>query len=434
MGRAFDLGDPVIEERVEAAGGGQIKLVDPPGRIVAALRPIGHSATSWVMVTPGRIPPWALKSMTRSDVAALASSTALLTNTAYADGTLELNLSGLSHYLTDAAGQTEAGIVLGTFVGSDLSMAAAAAKYTRTDSLANVRRGTVSAGFGAPATVTLDGEHHDPLGFSKWLAYQFRASWRVILKSTADGMWPHLDMAPLGDLWGQEIYTRHLVTPDLASAPPVAGTWIGDPLVGPCRIIRGKVKQNGDGAGLISDSWVHADPKSDDIPAIVGRATAALDVDHVNGLGYLRRHKRFKSTNKWANATRMDAVAEQVLAIEGQPIESWTLDIDDPADIARLPLGAPVGLMDAEAGMLDHNIPAQVGAHGAAPKLGTRVIARKLPWREPMGCYLAHAGTGENWRVIDLSPWIDEEDGTVEIAQTVGRQTLTDALSGTARV
>ena len=114
-------------------------------------------------------------------------------------------------------------------------------------------------------------------------------------------------------------------------------------------------------------------------------------------------------------------------SIEGQPIESWSLDIDDPTDIGRLPLGAPVGLMDAKAGVFDTDTEAQVGAHGAAPKLGARVIARKLPWREGMGCYLAHAGTDEGWRVIDLSPYIDEEEGAVEIAQTVGR-----ARSGTA--
>ncbi|MBK7021433.1 MAG: hypothetical protein IPH38_18040 [Candidatus Microthrix sp.] len=51
-----------------------------------------------------------------------------------------------------------------------------------------------------------------------------------------------------------------------------------------------------------------------------------------------------------------------------------------------------------------------------------------------MGCYLAHAGTDEGWRVIDLSPYIDEEEGAVEIAQTVGRSTLADAISGTARI
>lgn len=153
----------------------------------------------------------------------------------------------------------------------------------------------------------------------------------------------------------------------MASAPPMDGTWLVGSAVGSCRIIRGKVKQDGNGEGLISDSWVHVEAKDNDIPAIVGRATAALDVQHVNGLGYLRRHKRFQSTNKWPNATRMDAVAEQVLSIEGQPIESWSLDIDDPTDIGRLPLGAPVGLMDAKAGIFDTDTEAQVGAHGAAP-------------------------------------------------------------------
>lgn len=434
MGSTDDLGAQVIEERIEAAGGGTVELIDPPGRIVAAIGHVGHSATSWVMVTPGRIPPWALAAMTRSDVASLASATALLTQTSRTGSTLELGLSGLSHYMADSSGQTEAGIIPGLFVGSNLTLADCAALYIGTTSFSNVRRGTISAGIGAPANVTLDGEHHDSLSFTKWLAYQFRASWRVILKSTADGMWPHVDIGTLGDLWGNELLTRHLVTPDMASAPPMDGTWLVGSAVGPCRIIRGKVKQDGNGEGLISDSWVHADPKDNDIPAIVGRATAALDVQHVNGLGYLRRHKRFQSTNKWPNATRMNAVAEQVLSIEGQPIESWSLDIDDPTDIGRLPLGAPVGLMDAKAGIFDTDTEAQVGAHGAAPKLGARVIARKLPWREGMGCYLAHAGTDEGWRVIDLSPYIDEEEGAVEIAQTVGRSTLADAISGTARI
>lgn len=35
--------------------------------------------------------------------------------------------------------------------------------------------------------------------------------------------------------------------------------------------------------------------------------------------------------------------------------------------------------MDAKAGIFDTDTEAQVGAHGAAPKLGARVIARKLP-------------------------------------------------------
>jgi hypothetical protein len=117
VGSTDDLGAQVIEERIEAAGGGTVELIDPPGRIVAAIGHVGHSATSWVMVTPGRIPPWALAAMTRSDVASLASATALLTQTSRTGSTLELGLSGLSHYMADSSGQTEAGIIPGTFVG-----------------------------------------------------------------------------------------------------------------------------------------------------------------------------------------------------------------------------------------------------------------------------------------------------------------------------
>ena len=102
MGSTDDLGAQVIEERIEAAGGGTVELIDPPGRIVAAIGHVGHSATSWVMVTPGRIPPWALAAMTRSDVASLASATALLTQTSRTGSTLELGLSGLSHYMADS--------------------------------------------------------------------------------------------------------------------------------------------------------------------------------------------------------------------------------------------------------------------------------------------------------------------------------------------
>jgi len=174
VGSTDDLGAQVIEERIEAAGGGTVNLIDPPDRIVAAIGHVGHSATSWVMVTPGRIPPWALAAMTRSDVASLASATALLTQTSRTGSTLELGLSGLSHYMADSSGQTEAGIIPGLFVGSNLTLADCAALYIGTTLFSNVRRGTISAGIGAPANVTLDGEHHDSLSFTKWLAYQFR--------------------------------------------------------------------------------------------------------------------------------------------------------------------------------------------------------------------------------------------------------------------
>lgn len=36
--------------------------------------------------------------------------------------------------------------------------------------------------------------------------------------------------------------------------------------------------------------------------------------------------------------------------------------------------------------------------------------------------------------LLTYRPYIDEEEGAVEIAQTVGRSTLADAISGTARI
>jgi hypothetical protein len=63
----------MIEEHLEAVGGGTATLIDPPGRITKVLANLERHATSWVMVTPGRIPPAALANMNRNEVARMAA-------------------------------------------------------------------------------------------------------------------------------------------------------------------------------------------------------------------------------------------------------------------------------------------------------------------------------------------------------------------------
>ncbi len=96
----------MIEDHLEAVGGGQATLIAPPGRIVQTLADLERSTTSWVMVTPGRIHPWALANMTRNEVARMASGIGLLTSMEMDGDDVQLGLSGLAHYLTDASGET----------------------------------------------------------------------------------------------------------------------------------------------------------------------------------------------------------------------------------------------------------------------------------------------------------------------------------------
>ena len=434
----------MIEDHLEAVGGGQATLIAPPGRIVHALADMERSTTSWVMVTPGRIHPWALANMTRNEVARMASGIGLLTSMEMDGDDVQLGLSGLAHYLTDASGETSGDGTAAYLGGTARTLAQyMAIMLPITPTYYAVRHGYTTPGAGAPATVDIGDGAESVLDACRWLAKAFNASWRIVV----DGMpadtgsltdfRPRLDIRPLNDLWGSDAAPTVLVSPDLADSPPLPGTWIRWSTNPAVRVVRGSAKRTMDGSRLAGHTTVY-NPQTRHMPEPVGVADGLLkvstsSVDH--NATELYRRKVYETSYDPPNPTPLDAIAATKLAADKLPIRSWEVTIDSPLGILSLPPGAPVALMDVRDGAADPNFLAMAGAHGVAPLVGLRVIGRKLPFvPRVMGCYVALAGIGKGWELIDVSEWVQEEQGTVEVAETLGRTNLSDINGGSATI
>ena len=216
----------MIEEHLEAVGGGTATLIDPPGRITKVLANLERHATSWVMVTPGRIPPAALANMNRNEVARMAAGIGLLTSVEMTGDDMTLGISGLAHYLTDASGETS-GEGTAAYLGGT---ARTLAQYMSimlpiTPTYYAVRYGYTTPGVGAPTTVDIGDGAESVLDAVKWLANAFNASWRIVPDGTPANtnsltdFRPRLDIRPLNDLWGSDVAPTVLVSPDLAESP-----------------------------------------------------------------------------------------------------------------------------------------------------------------------------------------------------------------------
>lgn len=437
MGRTDGVGAPMIEDGIERIGGGQITLDDPPQRIVAALTDLQRRATSWVLVTHGRIPPEQLALMGRDDLAELAVTGGCLVGAEIAGRSVALNVSGFAHYLSSSTGDTEMPFYNGQYTGTAKTPRECMNLVARQDGYHPVRGGVADRSILAPSTVDLDGEHHTALDFTKWMAAAFRASWIVRMRrhATPDSvggwrMWPTLDMDTLGDLFGVEAATRHLISPDLPDMSATSIHWIGGTGITDARVVRAEVRRTVDGADLASDVWV--DPAQPRDPGFWGRtkgqAREDLLVMHPNNAGNLDRYHRRSSEVTLATLAQLDAAAERVLERVHQPVDQWDVTLSNPTQALALPLGAPVGLLDIRAGVADVDHTAYIGALGAAPVLGCRVTAKTWPFAPGMGAYVALAGEGDSWAALDISDWVQPEDGSVTVGRTVGSSSLAQAF------
>lgn len=419
----------MMEERLEAAGGGTITLSGLPPSIKRLLADTDRSATSWVMATPGRIPPWALSRMTRSDVAALSHEPALLTGVNVDGTTVELELAGLAHYLTDAAGKSE-GFPSGPYYAiTNATIAQCQGLVTDPSPPFDMQPGTAVAGAGAPSLVSLaDTRGATALEFVQWTAKTFNTSWRVGL-AFRHGEWrPALGFAPLSTMWGNEASAKVLITPDIPTTNPLRGTWLGSPGNDQIRVVRGGASGSSDGSGLVSSVSVFGDP---DYPAAQGDAFKALKVRTVEGSNPLERKQRLDSNVVTRSVPTLNAAAKQALVNANRSIRSWEVTLSNSGDIVTLPLGLPVAIQDLSTGAYDPAVHAVIGPHGAAPLLGARIIARKSPFVPgEMGCYVALSGEGEGWRLVDISEWVEPVEGSIEVAFTTGAMSLAQALGG----
>lgn len=434
----------MIEEHLEAVGGGTATLIDPPGRITKVLADLERHATSWVMVTPGRIPPAALANMNRNEVARMAAGIGLLTSVEVTGDDMTLGISGLAHYLTDASGETSGEGTAAYLGGTARTLASyMSIMLPITPTYYAVRHGYTTPGVGAPTTVDIGDGAESVLDAVKWLANAFNASWRIVPDGTPANtnsltdFRPRLDIRPLNDLWGSDVAPTVLVSPDLADSPPLPGTWVKLSTNPPVRVVRGSAKRTMDGSRLAGHTTVY-NPQTRRMPEPVGVADGVLkvstsSVDH--NATELYRRKVYETSYDPPNPTPLDAIAATKLAADKLPIRSWEVTIDSPLGILSLPPGAPVALMDVRDGAADPNFLAMAGAHGVAPLVGLRVIGRKLPFvPRVMGCYVALAGIGKGWELIDVSEWVQEEQGTVEVAETLGRTNLSDINGGSASI
>lgn len=429
----------MIEDHLEAVGGGQATLIAPPGRIVHALADMERSTTSWVMVTPGRIHPWALANMTRDQVVQMAAGVGVLTSVDMSGEDMTLGVSGMAHYLNDASDETTGHPV--EYIGTGRSLADALNLIFPAGNRTAVRRGFANSGPLAPATVDMDNEIHGALDTVKWLAASFDASWRVIPDGSPAGsttdMRPRVDVAPLSFFYGDDADPSIVVSPDLANTPPIPGTWVRSSANPAVRVVKGTSKRSMDGSKLAGFVTVY-NPQSTRMPQPIGTASKPLQIATTaaaRNTDDLWRYKVYESDIDAASPPAFDGIAAKKIKTDSLPIRTWEVTVDDPLGILSLPVGAPVGLMDVRANVLDPDKKAMAGPHGVAPIAGTRVIGRKLPFvPRVMGCYVALAGIGKGWELIDVSEWVQEEQGTVEVAETLGRTNLSDINGGSATI
>lgn len=171
----------MIEDHLEAVGGGQATLIAPPGRIVQTLADLERSTTSWVMVTPGRIHPWALANMTRNEVAqaGVRDRPAHI----YGDGRRRCPVGPFwPGPLPDGRRVRRRGTVLPPIWGARRTLAQyMAIMLPITPTYYAVRHGYTTPGVGAPATVDIGDGAESVLDACRWLAKsvqcQLAGSW-----------------------------------------------------------------------------------------------------------------------------------------------------------------------------------------------------------------------------------------------------------------
>ena len=425
-----------------ASEAGDVDLVDVPSQILSAFQDTNRCGMSWVILTAGRFPSDV--AIDRSMVAQASIAAGLLKGRSIDGRNVTLNLGPLSDYLSAADGRVDGGIIPNLYgpSGTTIDLVDAMSLITRTDGLSTVRRGMAIRNYGSEPIV-LSGQYSTSLDFARWIASQVGSSWRVRL-GAAGGWVPTLDIAPLGDLWGQTITgTNIILSPVLETSAPSNGAWVIDPTINPSpRVIRAEVRRDSDASGIVSTVWgVNNSQHANMWAGGYSREDRDLTVMHPNGLGPLQRHKIVQSEmeiSSWAPEPQLLNLARKVMNDEHYANHTWTVAASGADDVLDLPLGAPVAVYDPEAGVVDELSPLVSryynGPEGGSPKLGFRVMRKEWPFVEGMGMYVALSGPDDAWRVIDLSDYVEPSAGSATIAFNVTTRSLRPAITGVERV
>lgn len=425
-----------------ASEAGSIELQDVSAEVVSALQDMNKVHTSWVMLTPGRFPRDALNVIGRSEIGAASVAAGLLTSRKIGGDSITLGLSPLSHYMTSNDNLVEQGILPGGYpLASVMTLSQAMDIVASNTILSPVRKGLAIRNYG-PTDVTLDGGYRTSLDFVRWLAGSFGAVWRIRLGYTPEGTWPILDIAPIGDLWGEELLTSIVLSPVLDPSIPKADAWMSTPASAAPTVVRGSLSRDDNAEGVISTAWgmnLPADAPNIWLAGNNASVTAPLGVYHPNGLGLLPRHKMVQSSVNLTQNNKvpaLTAIAQKVLNAERWAEQTWTVEADTAEAVLSLPLGAAVAVYDPVAGIYDKRFATSVyynGVDGGAPKYGFRVIRKEWPFVEGMGLYVALSTPGEYWRVLDLSDFVAPSDGSATIGYGVNNRSLRASLLGQAK-
>lgn len=420
----------MIEEGLETVGGGTVSLVDPPPEVVDLIGDGTNSHTSWIIQTPGRMPPEYLTLYGGLEVARIASGVGLLSGVGGAE-TLDIHMSGLAHYLSAADDTTHGDAHLGVPPAS-MTIDQCMDRVSGGPYGGTMKKGTAIRGDGSSSTVSPGNVQFTPLEWVKWFSAAFRASWRVRIGDAGDDFAPRLDVADLVTLWGGEWATSFAISPDLSPSPPSPNSWIGGPGGPAASLLAGRVTREFDASGVTSAVTVLNEGAKTWDSAIEGNADnfSAPTVTQPISPAALQRHRYATTSIGTASSGQLDHIAETVLSRTERSIGSWEVEMDDPMDVLRVPLGAPVALQDMAAGVYDPAIKMFIDGQNGSPVAGMRVVGRQLPHTEEMGCYIIFRNWGATTRLYDVSDYVVPQPGSLEVGRTLGRQTLGEALTG----
>lgn len=418
----------MIEEALESVGGGTVSLVDPPAQVVDLIGDGTNSHTSWIIQTPGRVPPEYLPLFYGNELLPLASGVGMLTGVGGVD-TLDIHMSGLAHYLSSADDATHGSAALGVPPAS-MTIGQCMDRVCGGAYAGVMRKGTATRGVGSSTTVAPGNVQFTPLAWVKWFSAAFRASWRVRMGAVS-GVWlPTLDVADLVTLWGGEFATSFAVSPDLSPSAPDVSNWIGGPAGPPASLISGRITREFDASGVTTDVTVANEGAKTWDSATEGEATGDRTAMEPSFLYHLGRRRYATTSIGTASSGQLDHIAETVLSRTERSVGTWEVEVDDPYDVLRVPLGAPLALQDMAAGVYDPDVKMFIGGQNGSPVAGVRVVGRTLPHVESMGCYLLLHNVGLQERLYDLSDYVVPQAGSLHVGRTLGRQTLSEALTG----
>ena len=141
-------------------------------------------------------------------------------------------------------------------------------------------------------------------------------------------------------------------TPGAADATETSLTspnsWIGAHGAPPASLLAGRVAREFDASGVTSAVTVLNEGAKTWDSAIEGNADnfSAPTVTQPISPAALQRHRYATTSIGTASSGQLDHIAETVLSRTERSIGSWEVEMDDPMDVLRVPLGAPVALQD----------------------------------------------------------------------------------------